>query len=108
MTHALTRRALLILATTASMLGVAHADQLAKLGAASAQYRILPTNLSVEPLALGIRKGEKGLKAQIDAALRELEASGAAHQLFVKWYGPATRLKFPSRDFKFDSDQVQS
>jgi polar amino acid transport system substrate-binding protein len=83
-------------------------DQFAKLGPAASQYRILPTNLSVEPLALGIRKGEKGLKAQIDAALRELEASGAAHQLFVKWYGPNTRLKFPTRDFKFDSDQVQS
>jgi polar amino acid transport system substrate-binding protein len=82
-------------------------DQFAKLGSAADQYRILSANLSVEPLALGIRKGEKNFKAQVDAVLRELEKSGAAHQLFVKWYGPSTRLKFQTRDFKIDSDQVQ-
>ncbi|SEL39467.1 polar amino acid transport system substrate-binding protein [Roseateles sp. YR242] len=83
-------------------------DQFAKLGAASAQYQILSANLSVEPLALGIRKGEKNFKAQVDGVLRDLEKSGVAQQLFVKWYGPDTRLKFPTRDFKIESDQVQS
>ncbi|KAI1691255.1 bacterial extracellular solute-binding protein, family 3 domain-containing protein [Ditylenchus destructor] len=63
-------------------------DRFAKLGAASGQKSILPTNLSVDPLGAGDPQGGEGLKAQIDAALRELEASGAAHQLFVKWYGP--------------------
>lgn len=81
-------------------------DQFAKLGAGAADYRILPVNLSVEPLALGIRKGEKAFKTQVDTVLRDLEKSGAAQQLFVKWYGPNTRLKFQARDFKIDSDQV--
>jgi polar amino acid transport system substrate-binding protein len=26
----------------------------------------------------------------------------------VKWYGPETRLKFPKRTFKIDSDKVES
>ncbi|MDT9002010.1 ABC transporter substrate-binding protein [Paucibacter sp. APW11] len=82
-------------------------DQHAKLGAAQAQYTILPQNLSVEPLALGIKKGESKFKALIDGVLRELEKGGEAEKLFVKWYGPATKLKFPSRTFKIDSDKVE-
>lgn len=82
-------------------------DQYAKLGPAASQYEILSANLSVEPLALGLRKGETQLKAQVDGALRELEANGTAEQLFNKWYGPATRLKFQTRSFKIDSDQVE-
>lgn len=83
-------------------------DQFAKLGpAAAGQYEILPTNLSVEPLALGLRKGESRLKAQVDGALHELEKAGTAEQLFQKWYGPSTRLKFQTRSFKIDSDKVE-
>lgn len=78
----------------------------AKLGAARKDYTILPTSISVEPLALGIRKGEKGLKALVDGVLRELESSGAAEKLFVKWYGPATKLQFDQRSFKIDSDRI--
>ena len=83
-------------------------DQHAKLGAAQAQYTILAQNLSVEPLALGIKKGETRFKALIDGVLRDLEKAGEADKLFVKWYGPSTRLKFPSRNFKIDSDKVES
>jgi polar amino acid transport system substrate-binding protein len=83
-------------------------DQFAKLGSAQSQYQILPQNISVEPLALGIKKGEAKLKAVIDGVLRELEKAGDADKLFVKWYGPATRLKYPSRSFKIDSDKVES
>ena len=83
-------------------------DQHAKLGAAASQYRILDQNISVEPLAIGIKKGEKRLKEQVDGALRDLEKAGEADKLFVKWYGPDTRLKFPKRTFKIDSDKVES
>jgi len=83
-------------------------DQYAKLGAAQSQFVILPQSISVEPLALGIKKGEVQLKALVDGVLRELERSGEAEKLFVKWYGPDTRLKFPKRTFKLDSDKVDS
>ncbi|MCP6275089.1 transporter substrate-binding domain-containing protein, partial [Klebsiella pneumoniae] len=65
-------------------------------------------NISIEPLAIGIRKGEKRLKAEVDGALAGLEKSGEADKLFLKWYGPQTRLQFPKRTFKIDSDKVDS
>lgn len=82
-------------------------DQFAKLGPLQAQYQILDQNLSIEPLAIGIKKGEAKLKAQVDGLLRELEKSGEAEKLFNKWYGPESKLKFPRRTFKIESDKVE-
>jgi polar amino acid transport system substrate-binding protein len=81
-------------------------DDFAKLGAENANYQILPQSISVEPLALGLRKNEPALKAAVDDTLRALEKSGDAGKLFLKWYGPATRLKFEKRDFTIYSDKV--
>ena len=78
----------------------------AKLGATKKDYVILPQNLSVEPLALGIRKGETALKTAVDDTLRGLEKSGEAQKEFLKWYGPSTSLKFDKRSFKIDSDKI--
>jgi polar amino acid transport system substrate-binding protein len=78
----------------------------AKLGAARKDYAILPSSISVEPLALGLRKGEAGLKQAVDGALRDLEKSGDAEKLFVKWYGAGTKLQFDKRNFKIDSDKI--
>lgn len=81
-------------------------DAFAKLGPGQKDYVVLEENISIEPIALGIRKGERALKTAVDDALRELEKSGEAERLFFKWYGPQTRLKFPKRNFRIDSDQV--
>ena len=81
-------------------------NDFAKLGPAKKDYVILPTSISVEPLALGIRKNEPALKALVDDTLRQLESSGEADKLFVKWYGPATKLQFDRRSFKIDSDKI--
>jgi polar amino acid transport system substrate-binding protein len=78
----------------------------AKLGPAKKDYAILSQNISVEPLALGLRKGETALKTQVDDVLRELESSGEAEKLFFKWYGPSTKLQFDKRSFKIDSDKI--
>jgi len=78
----------------------------AKLGPAKKDYFILPTSISVEPLALGIKKNEPALKKVIDDTLRGLESSGDADKLFIKWYGPATKLQFDKRSFKIDSDKI--
>jgi len=78
----------------------------AKLGAAKKEYTVLSQNISTEPLALGLRKGEKALKTLVDSVLRDLESSGEAEKLFVKWYGPATKLQFEKRTFKISSDQI--
>jgi len=81
-------------------------NDIAKLGPAKKDYRILPTNLSTEPLALGIRKNEPALKKVVDDTLAELEKSGEADKIFIKWYGPATKLQFDKRSFKIDSDKI--
>ncbi|MET0312363.1 MAG: ABC transporter substrate-binding protein [Burkholderiaceae bacterium] len=78
----------------------------AKLGAAKKDYAILPTSISIEPLALGIRKGEKALKTVVDGVLADLEKSGEAEKLFFKWYGPGTKLQFDKRSFRIDSDKI--
>lgn len=77
-----------------------------KLGAAQAEYVILPQSFSTEEIALGLRKDEPALKAIVDEALRELEASGEAQKLFFKWFGPGTRLDIRARGFKIDSDRI--
>ena len=80
----------------------------AKLGDKSKDYQILPQNLNVEPLAFGIKKGETTVKTAVDDALRGLEKSGEANKVFLKWYGPDSKLKlFPKRDFKIDSDKIE-
>lgn len=81
-------------------------DDFAKLGAASAGYLILPENISVERIALATRRNEPALKAIVNDTLRELEKSGEAEKLFLKWYGPGSRLKIQKRDFRIDSDRL--
>lgn len=79
-----------------------------KLGPAQKDYVILEQNISTEPLALGLRKNEPAFKTLVNDTLRELERSGAAEQLFMKWYGPDSKLKFPKRSFRIDNDRVDS
>ncbi|CDG84325.1 ABC transporter substrate-binding protein [Janthinobacterium agaricidamnosum] len=93
--------------------GVAYVDDevsllnnYGKLGAAQKEYLVLPQSIGVEALALGIKKGETGLKASIDGTLRALEQSGDAEKLFFKWYGPSSNVKYDKRNFKLDSDRA--
>ncbi|THU01988.1 transporter substrate-binding domain-containing protein [Lampropedia puyangensis] len=78
----------------------------AKLGPAQKDYVVLSANLSVEPLALGIRKGEPAFKKIVDDTLRGLESSGEAEKIFFKWYGPETKSGFTQRSFKIETDQI--
>jgi polar amino acid transport system substrate-binding protein len=68
--------------------------------AAQKDYVILPQNVSTETIALGLRKNEPALKTTVNAALQALETSGEADKLFLKWFGPGTRLQYRSRNFK--------
>lgn len=81
-------------------------DAFAKLGPVQQDYIVLEQGISVEPLALGLRKSEPALKAAVDDTLRDLEKTGEAERLFMKWYGPQTKLKFPKRTFRIESDRV--
>jgi polar amino acid transport system substrate-binding protein len=85
---------------------VSALNDFAKLGPARQNYLLLPQSISVEPIAIGIRKGERATKAAVDGALRELESSGEAEKLFLKWFGPSTPLAIPKREFTISSDQI--
>lgn len=82
------------------------ANDYAEFGGGRKDYAILPTNVSAEPLALGIRKGEIGVKTAVDDTLRALEKSGEAEKIFRKWYGPGTKANLDKRTFKFETDQI--
>jgi polar amino acid transport system substrate-binding protein len=82
------------------------ADAFAKLGPAQQDYLIVPESISTEPLALGLRKNEPALKEAVNRALRELETSGKAEKLFMKWFGPGTRTNYHSRGFRIESDRI--
>ncbi|MDN0084526.1 ABC transporter substrate-binding protein [Crenobacter sp. SG2305] len=81
-------------------------DNYSKLGSTSKDYLILPQTLSIEHLALGIKKGEPAFREQVNQVLRNLEASGEANKLFVKWFGPATKMHFERRSFKIETDKI--
>jgi len=81
-------------------------DAYGKLGPAQKDYVILDQSISVEPLALGLRKNEPAFKQAVDDTLRELEKSGEAERLFMQWYGPNTRLKYQKRHFRIESDKL--
>jgi len=81
-------------------------DAFGKLGPAQKDYVILPESISTEAIAMGLRKNEPALKGLVNETLGDLEKSGQAQQLFLKWFGPGTRLNFPRREFKLDSDRI--
>lgn len=93
--------------------GVAYANDetslagnFARMGDAASNYRILPEALSNEHLALGLRKDEPAFQEQVNTVLRELETSGKADALFTQWFGPDTKMKFASRAFKIETDNI--
>ncbi|CAH0441297.1 ABC transporter substrate-binding protein [Ralstonia pseudosolanacearum] len=79
---------------------------MAKLGAASRDYALLPQNLSTEHFALGLRKNEPAFHEQVNKVLRGLEASGEAQTLYDKWFGPGTKMNFGPRSFKLSTDKI--
>jgi polar amino acid transport system substrate-binding protein len=81
-------------------------EAFAKLGPMQKDYVVLPQSISTEPLALGLRRQEPALKSAIDAALRDLEASGGAEKLYFKWFGPGTRTNASRRTFRIESSRI--
>lgn len=79
-------------------------DAYGKLGAAQKDYLLLTESISTEVLAIGLRKNEPALKTLIDAVLADLEKSGEAEKLFLKWFGPGTRLNYDKRHFKIGAE----
>ena len=82
------------------------ARAMVEMGSQRKDYRLLPTSISTESLALGIKKGEAGMKKAVDDTLRGLEADGKAQALYEQYFGSKSALKMGPRRFKMDSDQI--
>lgn len=77
----------------------------AALGDKGAQYVLLDQPLSIEDLGVGVRKGETAMLKHVDLVFSELEKSGEAETLFMKWFGPGTDINFDKRTFRIDGSQ---
>ncbi|MFP8967425.1 transporter substrate-binding domain-containing protein [Pokkaliibacter sp. CJK22405] len=58
-----------------------------KLGPQSSQYELLEPAVGQEVWGLGVRKGETAMLDAVNGALKDMEASGEAQQIFDKWLG---------------------
>ncbi len=56
---------------------------------------IIEEPLFVEPWGIGLRKGEDGLRNEVNKTLADLETSGKLQTIFDRWFGPDT--KFPTK-----------
>ncbi|MDV9033038.1 ABC transporter substrate-binding protein [Pseudomonas sp. RAC1] len=78
----------------------------ASLGDQANEFVILPEKLSTEYIALGVRKNEPAFLDLVNSVLVDLEKSGQADQLFMKWFGPNSKMKYVSRPFKIESSSI--
>lgn len=63
------------------------------------RYEIPRLQLTVEPYAVGVRRGDKTLLDFVNKTLVEMEKSGEAKRIFERWFGP--KSDFPiNRNFK--------
>ncbi|MFM0470508.1 ABC transporter substrate-binding protein [Paraburkholderia strydomiana] len=77
---------------------------IAKLG--EGKMRVLTPPLGEETWGLGIRQGEPAFQKAVNDALQQMEKSGEAKQIFVKWFGPASIFKM-DREFTIKPIPVQ-
>jgi polar amino acid transport system substrate-binding protein len=85
------------------------AGQLGKLEknpATKGQYEIPDITISAEPYGLGVRKGDTKFQKFVNATLLEMEESGEAKKIFVRWFGPDTDSPINRGTFKITADRM--
>jgi polar amino acid transport system substrate-binding protein len=76
-------------------LGMTNSSGVRYINETGNEYRMLQETLSLEPSAMGVRKGEDGLVAAINKALEEMDQAGEIEATWNKWFGPGTTYKIP-------------
>lgn len=71
-------------------------------GLAGDHFILLSEDMGVDASGAGVRKGEAGMLSLVNDMLLNLEQSGEADTLFMKWFGPGTSAAYERRDFKID------
>jgi len=63
-----------------------------RLGTKASDFIVLEPAVGRETWGIGVRKGESALLQSLNAALKDMEDSGEAQQIFDKWLGPVPVL----------------
>ena len=73
------------------------------------KLKMVADPMLLEPICVGMKKGEPALLARINAVLLEMDNAGEINTLWDKWLGPDTQYKMvrtdkvvPLKDLKFD------
>lgn len=73
------------------------------------KLKMIPDPMLLEPICVGVRKGEPALLAKINEILVAMDKDGEINTIWNKWLGPDTQYKMvrddkvvPLKDLKFD------
>lgn len=76
---------------------------------AGTKLKMIKEPMALEPIGVGMKKGEPVLLAKVNAALMALDKAGEIDRLWAKWLGPNTEYKMvreekvmPLSDLKFE------
>lgn len=73
-----------------------------QVAAAGVHLQIVEQPLALEPIAIGIRKGEPAMLAKMDAVLMHLEQQGQLDKIWNRWLGPGTAYDMARTDWVLD------
>ncbi len=72
------------------------------------ERRMIPEPMLLEPICVGVKKGEPALLAKVNAILVQMDKSGEINTIWNKWLGPKTQYRMvrhdrviPLKDLKF-------
>lgn len=71
---------------------------IARAATTGVRLSLLQPPLALEPVAIGIRKGESLLVAKMNDILVQMDRDGQIDQIWNRWLGPATAYKMPRPD----------
>ena len=70
-----------------------------------ARYEIPKIQIADEPYGLGMRKGDTAFVRFVNATLLEMEKTGEAKRIFVKWFGPKRDTPLARGTFKITANK---
>jgi polar amino acid transport system substrate-binding protein len=76
-------------------LGMTNSSGVRYINETGNKYRMLEETLSLEPSALGMKKGEDALLTAVNKALEDMDKAGEIENIWNKWFGPSTNYKIP-------------
>jgi polar amino acid transport system substrate-binding protein len=76
-------------------LGMTNSSGVRYINETGTKYRMLDETLSLEPSAIGMKKGEDALLAAVNDVLEGMDKNGEIEKIWNKWFGPDTGYKIP-------------